>query len=236
MKVGTKSVLWGAHQFLIHPLFVAASWWRLFGFPWDPRLWVSFYVHDLGYWGRESMDNAEGEKHVEFGAKVVHWLFDRGLKITVETSTTLSARGGWSARTRWPVHKLSSYKWASFCLYHSRFYAKKDNQPVSKLCYADKLSICLEPWWLYLPRVWLSGELWEYMAKAGGMPGSKYSKEPETGKYESMDLVNNDPSLTTYQKVRHWHRRTVDYLSKWVEEHKDGRADTWTPEPVKEIA
>ena len=35
MKVGTKSVIGGAHCFLLHPIFVAWGWKRLFGFPWD---------------------------------------------------------------------------------------------------------------------------------------------------------------------------------------------------------
>ena len=48
MKVGTKSVLFGAHAFWLHPFFVAVAWTRLYGFPWDPRLWVAFFVHDLG--------------------------------------------------------------------------------------------------------------------------------------------------------------------------------------------
>ena len=33
MKVGTKSVIGGAHCFLLHPFFVAWGWARLFGFP-----------------------------------------------------------------------------------------------------------------------------------------------------------------------------------------------------------
>jgi hypothetical protein len=49
MKVGTKSVILGVHAVLIHPFFVACAWWRLFGFSWDPRLWLAFLVHDLGY-------------------------------------------------------------------------------------------------------------------------------------------------------------------------------------------
>ncbi len=52
MTVGTRSVLFSAHQFVIHPWFVAAAWWRLYGFPWAPRLWVAFFVHDLGHCGR----------------------------------------------------------------------------------------------------------------------------------------------------------------------------------------
>jgi hypothetical protein len=71
MKMGTKSVLFGAHQFLIHPLFVALAWWKLYGFPWHPLLWLAFYVHDLGYWGKPNMDGPEGERHVEFGANLM---------------------------------------------------------------------------------------------------------------------------------------------------------------------
>src|SRR3990167_10895950 len=52
LTIGTKSVLFGAHQFLIHPWFVAWAWWKLYGFPFDPRLWVAFYVHDIGCLGK----------------------------------------------------------------------------------------------------------------------------------------------------------------------------------------
>jgi hypothetical protein len=75
MRTGTKSVLWGAHCFFIHPWFVALAWWKLYGAPRDPRLWVAFFVHDLGYWGKRNMDDAEGERHVEWGALVMLRLF-----------------------------------------------------------------------------------------------------------------------------------------------------------------
>jgi hypothetical protein len=75
MSIGTKSVLYGAHCFLIHPWFVARAWWTLYGFPWDPRLWVAFFVHDLGYWGKPNMDGPEGEEHPKFGGDVMHILF-----------------------------------------------------------------------------------------------------------------------------------------------------------------
>ncbi|MDO9634243.1 MAG: hypothetical protein Q7J05_04260 [Paludibacter sp.] len=71
MKVGTKSVLFGAHCFLLHPLFVAIAWIKLFGWPWDPRVWIAFFVHDLGYIGKPNMDGYEGETHVELGAKIM---------------------------------------------------------------------------------------------------------------------------------------------------------------------
>jgi hypothetical protein len=78
MKIGTKSLLFGAHQFILHPLFIFAAWWKLFGFPRDPRLWVSFIVHDWGYWGSPNMDGPEGERHTEFGAKICGLAFGDG--------------------------------------------------------------------------------------------------------------------------------------------------------------
>lgn len=75
MEIGTKSVLFGAHQFLIHPLFVARAWWKLYGFPFDPRLWIAFFLHDLGYIGKPNMDGPEGEGHPFFAAKIMLRLF-----------------------------------------------------------------------------------------------------------------------------------------------------------------
>lgn len=144
MKLGTKSVLYGAHCFFIHPFFVFAAWWKLYGFPFDPRLWVAFFVHDLGYWGKPNMDGEEGELHPYFGAKVMWYLFDNKTEY-------LSA---------------DNRKWYDFTLYHSRFLAKKQGAQYSKLCVADKLAIALEPSWLYLPRVNWTGEIKEYMKDA----------------------------------------------------------------------
>lgn len=77
MKVGTRSVLFGAHQFLIHPWFVAWGWWKLYGFPLDPRLWAAFFVHDLGYLGKPNMDGPEGERHPELGARIMRLIGGR---------------------------------------------------------------------------------------------------------------------------------------------------------------
>ena len=75
MKVGTKSVLFGVHCVLIHPFFLARAWWMLHGFPSDPRLWVAFFVHDLGYLGKPNMDGPQGERHVLLGGRIMGWLF-----------------------------------------------------------------------------------------------------------------------------------------------------------------
>lgn len=150
MRVGTKSVLFGAHAFWLHPWFVALGWWFLFGFPWDPRLWVAFFIHDLGYVGKRKMDDEDGENHPEFGAGLMHFLFD------------------WPRR--WKAQPYSSdprtwvrnERWYHFVKYHSRFLATKNGHFPSRLCYADKLAIVLTPWWLYIPMVRLTGEIREY--------------------------------------------------------------------------
>ncbi len=71
MKIGTKSILYGIHAFWLHPIFVAIAWRQIFGMPWNPRLWIAFFVHDLGYWGKPNMDGPEGETHIGFGARVM---------------------------------------------------------------------------------------------------------------------------------------------------------------------
>jgi hypothetical protein len=75
MRIGTKSVIFGVHAILVHPFFVAYAWSRLFGFPWDPRLWVAFLAHDLGYIGKANMESSEGQQHVVLGGGIMGWLF-----------------------------------------------------------------------------------------------------------------------------------------------------------------
>lgn len=140
MRVGTKSVLYGAHCFFLHPWFVALGWWKLYGFPWDPRLWLAFFVHDLGYWGKPNMDGPEGEEHPEWGARLMARLCD--------TDMGQHVTFGW---------------WWRFSRYHSRFLAKRDGEQPSRLCWADKLAIALTPSWLYVPMARATGEIFEYM-------------------------------------------------------------------------
>ncbi len=186
MKVGTKSILFGAHCFFLHPWFVALAWWKLFGFPRNPRLWVAFFIHDLGYWGLPNMDGEEGEKHPFWAAEKM---------------------------TDWFAERPGDMKWWKFCAFHSRFLAKQYGEPFSRLCVADKYALVLTPWWLYLPMVTLTGEIHEYMKMAEHKEGAKYSSMRiliSSGKYK-------------------WFKSMTKYLKEWVEEHKDMREDTWTP-------
>lgn len=143
LSIGTKSVLFGVHQFAIHPWFVALAWWKLYGFPFDLRLWVAFFLHDIGYFGKPNMDGPEGETHPVVGAQIISRIFDD------------------------PRSPLGGRHWYFLCLLHSRFYSKKLNLPFSRLCVADKLAIALTPAWLYLRQAKASGELHEYMRGTG---------------------------------------------------------------------
>jgi hypothetical protein len=191
VSVGTKSVLYGAHCFFLHPWFVAASWWKLYGFRrvrcqstgvttclLDPLLWLCFWAHDIGYACKPNMDGPEGETHPYLGARIVGWA---GLRL---------GRPG---------------DWYRFCLYHSRFLARRDGCEPSLLCWADKYAIYLTPSWLYIPMTMLTGELEEYMhvnpreIKGGG-------KSP-----------------------LQWHAECRAYCKALALEHRDGRVDTWTP-------
>lgn len=67
MKVGTKSLLFGVHQFLWHPMFVTLGWLWLFGRP-SLGQFIAIVIHDWGYWGKSNMDDAEGNTHPEWAA------------------------------------------------------------------------------------------------------------------------------------------------------------------------
>lgn len=167
MKLGTKSLLFGAHQFLLHPIFVYAAWAKLYGWTLDPVVITSFIVHDWGYWGKENMDGEDGKEHPRLGAKIMHWLFDDHNYLSV-----------CPYHYDQPCHKSKDwycrcFKWHDFSLYHSRSIAKQDEVKPSKLCAADKLASALMPWWIYVPLTTLTGEIKEYMqygksSKVGG--------------------------------------------------------------------
>lgn len=185
MRVGTKSILFGVHQFAIHPWFVAAAWWKLYGFPRDPRLWFAFFLHDIGYWGMPNMDGAEGDRHPIMGAMAMGWLF--------------------------------GCEWVGFTLRHSRFLALAAKQSPSKLCAADKLSIALTPWWLYIPLALASGEIHEYRAlHAAAAKGQ--------GKY-AADLYSTHADRATHKA---WLAGVQRYCREWAYAHKDGGPDQWT--------
>lgn len=151
MNVGTKSLLFGVHQFLWHPWTVARAWRFLHGrWPNFPE-WVCIFCHDLGYWGCPNMDGDIGQRHPELGAKLAGRIMYH--------------------YARWRGHDEDNAEffrelYIKFTLFHSRFYAKRAGRPVSELFMADKLSIAFEPRWWYLLRATMSSEIREYLANA----------------------------------------------------------------------
>lgn len=145
MKLGTKSLLFGVHQFIWHPITVAKAWRHING-RWPCwRTTICIIVHDWGYWGCAEMDGKEGEQHPRRGAAIASWLLDEPEDTT----------------------------WLNFCLGHSRTMARILNIEQSKLCGPDKLSIAFDPAPFYIFRARLTGELAEYRTNAernGFMP------------------------------------------------------------------
>jgi hypothetical protein len=212
MTVGTQSVLYGAHAFWLHPWCVALAWYRLYGFPWDPRLWVAFFVHDIGYVGKPNMDGDEGELHPLLGARIMS-LFDWwALDQTAVFVTTDGALDSCPVADR-------SYRfgtWGQFALLHSRYFSKRLGLQPSRLCIADKLALALTPWWLYLPMVRASGEVHEYLAQA------QY-------RIKGNEAVNeSERSALLSGEQKSWYLGVQAYMRRWVAEHKDGGVDTWT--------
>lgn len=204
MKIGTKSILFGAHAFWLHPWFVALAWWKLYGFPWDPRLWVAFFVHDLGYIGKAYMDDADGETHPVLGAHIMSKLFDRGFpKQAWIASVGMCSDPDESV---WQKDGIEYGRWGQFALLHSRYYAKRLGQQPSRLCAADKLAIALTPAWLYLPMVRATGEIHEYRLCA-----------------------IRDGVLSGASSHAEWFAGVQHYCRQWAYAHCGGAVDTWTP-------
>lgn len=200
-SMGTRSVLYGAHCFFIHPWFVLAAWVRLYGWPDHPAYYAAFLVHDIGYIGKRAMDDEEGETHPLWGARLMSRLFDRGKpKLWLVEVNGTAYRLGW---------------WGAFVFLHSRFLAKRNGMPYSQLCVADKLAIALTPAWLYLPMVRLTGEIHEYMRLAEDRAAAGEPRYAAQGQHRGCEEL--------------WYARVQEYMRRWVEEHRDGREDTWTP-------
>lgn len=151
MRVGTKSILFGAHQFIWHPTTVFFAWKELYGKWPNFKEAVCIVVHDWGYWGCSNMDGPEGEMHPIYGALIASIICDK-----------------------------NNHNYLDMVLYHSRHFADKVGAWPSKLCWADKLCVKFDPWWFYLPRTILTGEIKEYRERAadfGAVPLSASHRE-----------------------------------------------------------
>ena len=138
MTIGTKTLVFGVHNVVLHPLAVLICWLRMYGWPkWHELL--AIIVHDWGYWGCPDIDGDDGVEHPAAGARIAYRIV---LRIT--------------------RNKQLATRTSNLILGHSRHYAKRYNVPFSKLLGPDKMSAVLYPWYIYIPMAWLSGELESY--------------------------------------------------------------------------
>ena len=186
-------------------------------------------MHDLGYWGKPNMDGTEGETHPEFGAKVMHFLFD-GWEMKRFTSLYMEdwqydnfIKAGWKCKSKkvsphpiWKYEFLSfrmrvrKTTWHDFSLYHSRYYAKSKNAQPSKLCFADKLAFSYINRFICIIMNSATGEIVEYMRHSSVCKDKPTSWKP-----------------TLIEKLM-WYDRVYAHNNSWVTEHRDGKIDTWT--------
>lgn len=76
MKEGTKSVLFGCHNPVLHGLCVLAAW-RITYKSW-PKWWqiICIFLHDIGVWGRQYLsDDTAKNGHWEKGANLAFHVF-----------------------------------------------------------------------------------------------------------------------------------------------------------------
>ena len=76
MKMGTKSLLFGVHQFAWHPITVWLAWRHLFNTPTFKET-ICIIIHDWGYWGCKSMNEGKGNLHPILGSLIADHLFGK---------------------------------------------------------------------------------------------------------------------------------------------------------------
>lgn len=89
MKQGTISVLVGCHS-PIHSYYVIRAWRSLYGK--YPKPWETgcIFLHDLGHWGKDYLDDYEMKRlHWKEGAAIAQYLFGRkGFELTAGHCST----------------------------------------------------------------------------------------------------------------------------------------------------
>ncbi|MDD5486619.1 MAG: hypothetical protein PHW65_03605 [Dehalococcoidales bacterium] len=77
LKQGTVSVLFGCHS-PVHSCVVAVAWVKLYHRLPAPWQMVCIFIHDIGHWGKDYLNDHEAKKqHQNLGAKVAGKLFGK---------------------------------------------------------------------------------------------------------------------------------------------------------------
>jgi len=192
LPVGSRSLLFGVHQFIWHPITVAVAWRKLYG-KWPTFLEsLCIVVHDWGYWGCPNMDGEQGKRHpvrgaclaATWAARLVRWnrwailipllVLTKSGRLALKDMIFEREFKSYISQIRAAFNE-SAVKAAVnayfLVLYHSRSLAKSDMKAPSRLCAPDKLCVLFDPHWFYWLRATLSGEGREFRQNAVGKIG-----------------------------------------------------------------
>jgi hypothetical protein len=113
---------------------------------------------------------------------------------------------------RWLL-KRDRYEEANQCLFHSRFFAKKEGRIPSELCFADKLANALVPAKLYVLMTEATGELKEYL-EATKHESVRHSTNSEDFVLRFRGVVRLVLLNSQYEEVRDYaeNRWTIRYV------------------------
>ncbi len=142
MTEGTRSFLFGCHQFFVHPLCVLIAWrleYREF-----PKWWefISIFFHDIGVCGRQYLSDDK--------AKIGHW--KKGAHLANKITRKFYKR-----------KQHAFYGWYAYCMCAGHC-PEESGSRQSKLSRADKRS------WLVAPMIWLWWNYWvEWSGKGIGV-------------------------------------------------------------------
>lgn len=192
-------MIYGGHQFCLHSIFTLYSWHKLYGVPsWQEV--VCICCHDLGYATMKckSLDGEDGKLHPEGGAKIADWIINL-------------------------ISPQKNHDCYDFCLYHSRSYANQHGVEFSALCVADKYTSVVQPKWLVLPLMVLSGEIKEFVDN--GLTSDNIHFRPLIDYFiRSVPYKDENYNLTISFKWRLysiWYDCLVSYMKDWTEKNKE---------------
>jgi len=75
VRIGTKMLLFGSHNIIVHSFFTLLGWIVFFRSLPSIKEFVCIVLHDIGYWGCEKIDGGDGDEHPYRGALIAARLF-----------------------------------------------------------------------------------------------------------------------------------------------------------------